>query len=93
MSSDKHADQNLSKLKVMCRWILDQLCGCLQARKITENSGETEGSRRSIARAVLEEGILEVDGRPNDGRPRRNPGYWDEDELEEGLTDLSRGTR
>lgn len=75
------------------RWILQQLVGPALLVAAEKAADDHSSSRQSRACCVLEEGILEVDGKPRDGRPRRQEKLWDRDELEDGLTDLSRGTR
>lgn len=74
---------------------MDQLLGPMPLD--TPRGGETgtalSGRQHDRARAALEGGILEVDGKPRDGRSRRHMSVWDRDELEEGLTDLSKGHR
>jgi hypothetical protein len=73
----------------MGRFILEQLIGPPEAA----GDSVSASAKRRRARFVLEDGILEVDGKPRDGQPRPSDCDWKHDELEGGLTDLSRGVR
>ena len=74
------------------RWILDQLIGPIP-QDAAENAkpGEDDGiTKTRAACSVLQDGILEVDGNPRDGR---HTDAYDYNELVGHLTDLSRGLR
>lgn len=74
-----------------CRFILDHLLGSIEANSEEKETGVRVN--RSAASTILEDGIVEVDGIPRDGKQRRNASEYDSYELEKGVTDLSRGLR
>lgn len=65
--------------------------GSIEAAEEEATTGQR--SRRGAAAAILEDGILEVDGIPRDGRDRADPMEYDRHELEDNVRDLSRGLR
>ena len=50
-------------------------------------------SRPRLERDLLEAGCIEVDGKPRDGKQRMRPNEYDDGELVQGITDLSKGLR
>lgn len=70
---------------------MDHLLGSLEAAEQEAVSGER--TKRSAASAILEDGILEVDGIPRDGVQRHDTNEYERYELEENARDLSRGLR
>ena len=76
-----------------CRFITEQLIGPPEAERTAEGESAAAPAKRRRARYVLEDGILEVDGKPRDGVPRPAERDWYRDELKGNVTDLPRGQR
>ena len=69
------------------------MIGPPEAERTPEAEAAAAPAKRRRARYVLEDGILEVDGKPRDGLARPSEGDWNRDELKGNVTDLSRGQR
>lgn len=81
----------LSKqLHWLCRFVLDQLIGPMEAEADGTIASAGKGQ---TGRHLLERGMLEVDGKPRDGRERPNKDFWLKGELIDNVTDLRRGHR
>ena len=75
-----------------CRFILEQLVGPVPTEEVQPALPQIAAKARH-AHYLLERGLLEVDGKPRDGRQRLHDGEWLPGELVDGLTDLTRGQR
>ena len=77
--------------RMVCRFILDNLVG--PVAEVEEEGASAGRVKRSAASTILEDGIMEVDGNPRDGRPRREKDIYERYELEQSVQDLSKGRR
>ena len=76
---------------MICRFILDNLVG--PVAEVEEEGASAGRVKRSAASTILEDGVMEVDGNPRDGRPRREKDMYERYELEQSVQDLSKGRR
>lgn len=74
------------------RFILEQLVGPVPTEG-EELALPSIAAKDRNAQYLLERGLLEVDGKPRDGRERPHEGEWSPGELMDGVTDLTRGQR